>query len=52
MNNLEAAILVLVKSNCNIQEVLAKHTPKMKVYVPMPDKFDGRVGDCIESWLR
>ena len=33
------------------QVLLNNRTLKHKVYVSMPDKFDGKVGDFIEVWL-
>jgi len=42
----------LLESNWLMQQALLKNcTLKRKVYVSIPDKFDGKVGDFIEAWL-
>jgi len=46
------AITALLESNRMIQASLLNcETRRHKVYVPMPDKFDGKVGDYIDGWL-
>src|SRR5271169_4372616 len=56
--NVNNALVALLKSNRMMQAALAKqatlakHPRKaQKVYVPMPDKFDGKVGDFVDAWL-
>ena len=46
------SLAALVESNCLLQQTLLNREPrKQKVYVPMPEKFDGKIGDFIEAWL-
>jgi hypothetical protein len=42
----------LLESNRLLQQaILGQASRKQKVYIPMPEKFDGKVGDFIEAWL-
>src|SRR5947199_1798557 len=46
------ALAALLESNRLMQAKLSqRETKRRKVYVPMPEKFNGRVGDFIEAWL-
>ena len=46
-------LAALLESNRLLQQILLnRNTPRrQKIYVPMPEKFDGKVGDFIEAWL-
>jgi hypothetical protein len=45
-------LTALLESNRLLQQAfLSRASRKQKVYVPMPEKFDGKVGDFIEAWL-
>ena len=56
---LQQAITALINSNRVTQENIrlvhekmdAGVTRKRKVYISMPEKFDGRIGEYIESWI-
>ena len=48
------SLAALLESNRLLQHAfLSGHDSqrKRKVYVPMPEKFDGKIGDFIEAWL-
>ena len=46
--NISDALATLLESNRTMQAVLAKRPRKaQKVYVAMPDNFDGKIGDFI-----
>src|SRR5947199_8975947 len=50
--NINHALAALLESNRLMQAKLSqRETKRRKVYVPMPEKFNGRVGDFIEAWL-
>jgi hypothetical protein len=42
-----------LESNRLLQQALLNHElqHKQKVYILMPEKFDGKIGDFIEAWL-
>jgi len=45
-------LAALLESNRLLHQALLNRTPRrQRVYVPMPEKFDGKVGDFIEAWL-
>src|SRR5579862_3248001 len=49
---MEDQFAALLESNRLLQQaILSQNSRKQKVYIPMPEKFDGRVGDYIEAWL-
>jgi hypothetical protein len=51
-NALKDAVAALVNSQKAIMEMMSvRDTHKRKVYVDKPDKFDGKVGDYIETWI-
>ena len=47
-NILEA---ILESNRMFMAALVNRDTRRKKVYVPMPDKFDGKVGDFVDSWL-
>src|SRR4030095_11331537 len=50
--NVTEALAALLESNRLMQTTLSQRgTQKQKVYVPMPEQFNGKVGDFIEAWL-
>ena len=50
--NINDSLNGLLESNQLMQQALLNNgTLKHKVYVSMPDKFHGKVGDFIEGWL-
>ena len=49
-NTLKDAVVALVNSQKTMMEMM-RNSRKHKVYVDKPDKFDGKVGDYIETWL-
>src|SRR5437667_11670194 len=50
--NVTEALAALLDSNRLMQTTLAQQrTRTRKVYVPMPEQFNGKVGDFIEAWL-
>src|SRR5436305_15268508 len=50
--DINQALAALLESNRLMQAKLSqRETKRRKVYVPMPEKFNGRVGDFIEAWL-
>ena len=50
--NVTEALAALLESNRLMQTTLAQQrTRARKVYVPMPEQFNGKVGDFIEAWL-
>jgi hypothetical protein len=52
MRTLKDAVTALVNSQRNMMEIMqSQSSRKRKVYVHKPDKFDGKVGDYIETWL-
>ena len=48
---LKDAVVVLVNSQKSMIEMMC-NSHKHKVYVDKPDKFDGKVGDYIETTRR
>jgi hypothetical protein len=51
-NPADDPVKALLESNRLLQQVLLdRNSQKHRVYVPMPEKFDGKVGDLIEAWL-
>ena len=52
LNTLKDAVTALVNSQRTMMEIMQSQSScKRKVYVDKPDKFDGKVGDYIETWL-
>src|SRR4030095_4712366 len=49
--NINEALAALLESNRLMQTTLSQKTGTRKVYVPMPEQFNGKVGDFIEAWL-
>ncbi|TMC16245.1 MAG: hypothetical protein E6J34_20320 [Chloroflexi bacterium] len=50
---LSTAVTALVESNRAMQASLSQLGKRQqKLYVPMPEKFDGRIGDKIDAWLK
>ena len=47
------SLTALLESNRLLQQAFLERDShhKRKVYVPMPDKFNGKIGDFIEAWL-
>src|SRR5277367_4844491 len=48
------SLAALLESNRLLQQAFLSGRDsqrKRKVYVPMPEKFDGKIGDFIEAWL-
>jgi hypothetical protein len=51
--DLGAAVVALVESNRVMQASLAQMGKRQpKIYVPIPEKFDGKIGDKIDAWLK
>ena len=51
-STMEDQFAALLESNRLLQQaILGQASRKQKVYIPMPEKFDGKVGDFIEAWL-
>ena len=49
---LSTPVTALVESNRAMQASLSQLGKRQqKLYVPMPEKFDGRIGDKIDAWL-
>jgi len=52
ISDMTKALAALLESNHLMQDTLAERSKKrQKVYVAMPEDFDGRVGDYIDGWL-
>src|SRR5437773_3417793 len=50
--NVIEALAALLESNRMMQTTLVQQgTRNRKVYVPMPEQFNGKVSDFIEAWL-
>src|SRR5437773_699457 len=50
--NVTEALAALLESNRLMQTTLSQQrTRTRKVYVPMPEQFNGKVGNFIEAWL-